>query len=187
MVESRNTMIKGHLDLSFLTDEMLTSIVFHEKNHVANANGMWDRLGILQPSYLNDSAVVYQSFDSLCPDWAHRIKDMFPQLMHKLVTVNCLTPGSVIPPHVDKLYRLKTMATEQNLDITGFTPIRINVLLQDKKIGHFLDIDNVSLASYSRGDYVYIFPDVTHSVANIGYENRYTLQVSGFILSSDLT
>ena len=67
-----------------------------------------------------------------------------------------------------------------NLDIKNLTALRVNVLLQDKKHGHFLDVNNQTVEHYAKGDYVYIFPGVLHSVANVGYENRYTLQVTGY-------
>lgn len=173
-------MIRGHLDLNFLTDAMLAEIHFAERNYVAEANGTWTELGIKQPDYPAAGPSVLQSFDSACPLWAHTIKDMFPWLHHRLVTVNCLTPGSFIPPHRDEFYRLRKSVEETNLDVKHLTALRINVLLQDKKHGHFIDINNKALDHYAKGDYVYIFPGVLHSVANIGYENRYTLQVTGF-------
>lgn len=171
-------MIRGHLDLNFITDELLDATVFTESNEVSYANGIWKDLNIPIPaSYKEGAATVHQCFDTDCPAWAHEIKDMFPWLKHRLVTVNKLEPGSFIPPHKDMFYRLKDMTA--NVDTSNSVPIRINVLLQDKKHGHFLDVDNIALSDYRKGDYVYIYQGVIHSVVNVGFENRYTLQVTG--------
>ena len=170
-------MIRGNVDLSFLTDSMLESTVFVEKNHVDHANGLWKELGITAPNFPVNSAVVHQSFNDQCPSWAHTIKDMFPWLQYRLVTINKLEPGSLIPPHRDMFYRLRELT--DGVDVSGMVLVRVNVLLQDKKYGHFLDIDNVALSDYRKGDYVYIQQGVIHSVVNAGFENRYTLQVTG--------
>jgi hypothetical protein len=177
-VEPRNIVIKGHLDLSFITEELLEATVFIESNEVAYANGLWQELNIPMPlSYKAGTTTVHQCFDTDCPAWAHKIKDMFPWLQHRLVTVNKLAPGCFIPPHKDMFYRLKDMTA--HVDTSNSVPIRINVLLQDKKYGHFLDVDNTALSDYRKGDYVYIHRGVIHSVVNVGFENRYTLQVTG--------
>jgi hypothetical protein len=179
-------MIRGHLDLSFLTDKMLADIEFSERNYVADANGSWIERGIDRPDYPADGPIVLQSFDSACPEWAHKIKDMFPNIHYKKVSVNCLTPGCFIPPHRDELFKLKQFAITNNINTTHMSAIRVNILLQDKKHGHFLDLNNKVLGDYAKGDYVYIIPGVLHSVANIGHENRYTLQISGFVADEDL-
>lgn len=178
-------MIKGHLDLSFITDELLDATVFTESNEVSHANGLWQELNIpMPPNYKFGAATVHQCFDTDCPRWAHTIKDMFPWLQHKLVTINKLEPGSFIPPHRDMFYRLREVTTDT--DVGNKVPVRINVLLQDKKYGHFIDIDNVALSDYRKGDYVYIYQKVIHSVVNVGFENRYTLQVTGLADPKDL-
>jgi hypothetical protein len=42
------------------------------------------------------------------------------------------------------------------------------------------EMDNTYLNKYKKGDYVVITPDKLHSVANLGYLNRYTMQLTGF-------
>ena len=177
-------MIRGNLDLSFINDELLDATVFTESNEVSHANGLWQELNIPIPSnYKVGAATVHQCFDTDCPAWAHDIKNMFPWLQHRLVTVNKLEPGSFIPPHRDMFYRLREMTANLATDLI---PVRINVLLQDKKYGHFIDIDNIALSDYQKGDYVYIYQGIIHSVVNIGFENRYTLQITGLADPKDL-
>lgn len=179
-------MIRGNIDLSFLTDDMLDSTVFAEENHVEHANGIWTELGVAKPNYPKGSAIVYQSFNELCPAWAHEIKSMFDSvLQYSTVTVNKVMPGNFIPPHRDGFFKLKeSIKTVDNVD--DLMIVRINILLQDKKIGHILELDGEVLNNYRKGDYVYIFPGKLHLVANVGFEPRYTCQVSGLARPKDL-
>ena len=178
-------MIRGNIDLSFVTNSMLDSTVFAEENHVDYANGIWSELGVAQPQYPANSAVVYQSFNESCPDWAQEIKSKFDGfLKYSTVTINKVLPGNFIPPHRDGFYKLREFT--KDFDVAGLELVRINIMLQDKKIGHVLELEGEVLNNYRRGDYVYIFPGRLHLVANVGFEPRYTCQVSGFATRQDL-
>ncbi len=172
-------MIKGNINIDFLTDEMLQSTIFHETSKI-HAN--WNELGIPAPSEPLACAIVHQSFNDAAPDWAHRIKDMFEGIVdNMMVTVNLVKPGYFIPPHKDQFLKLQNYALTQNLDLENKEPIRINVFLQDHKLGHFFEMENEVCMNYKKGDFVIIRLGKIHSVINIGNENRYTLQVSGFV------
>jgi hypothetical protein len=171
-------MIKGHINLDFLTDEMLKSSTFPEMNHV-HLN--WEELGIPAPQETQSSAIVYQAFNHHAPQWAHCVKDMFADILeHRMVTVNLVKPGNFIPPHKDVFIKLHQYAKEQRLDLTNKEAVRINVFLQDHKLGHFFEMENEVCMTYVKGDFAVIKMNKIHSVINIGNENRYTLQVSGF-------
>jgi len=97
-----------------------------------------------------------------------------------MVTINLIEPGFFIPPHRDAFLKLREFARVNNIDITDKEPVRINLFLQDHKIGHYFEMDNTICFNYKKGDYAIIKLGKIHSVINIGNENRYTLQVSGF-------
>lgn len=179
-------MIRGHIDLSFITDTMLEEIVFKENNEVSGSNGFWELKNIPKPDYPADSPYVFQTFDEYAPQWVQQVRQQFPWLHHSMVTVNKILPGRFIPIHIDKFYRLRTTVTEREVNIEGMSPVRVNIFLQDKQEGHFLDVDNVALSSYKKGDWMYILPDQPHTVANMGYVDRYTMQVSGFALNEHI-
>lgn len=171
-------MIKGHINIDFITDDMLKSTTFPEIN-VVHLN--WNELGIPAPEEPQRCAVVYQAFETYAPQWAHQVKDMFSGILeHSKVTVNLVKPGNFIPPHKDMFIRLFQYAKENQIDLTNKEPIRINVFLQDHKIGHFFEMEKEVCMNYNKGDFAIIKPNKIHSVINIGNENRYTLQVSGF-------
>jgi hypothetical protein len=112
--------------------------------------------------------------------WVHDVKRHFDQqIRHPSVAVNLVKPGRYIPPHKDLFYRLLKNApievTEQNLE-----PVRINIFLQDWQLGHIFEMNGETWMGYNKGDYTVIHKGVPHSVVNIGYHPRYTLQISGF-------
>ncbi|PSI00451.1 hypothetical protein C7K08_13065 [Synechococcus lacustris str. Tous] len=174
-------MIKGHVNIDFITDDMLEELVFTEKTETREAGGYWNTLGISTPNFPVDADIVYQTFGDSCPSWVNNVKYLFDNwLKYSMVTINKLTPGCFIPPHKDKFHRLFEFAKNNNIDLTNKEPIRINLFLQDHKIGHFFEMENEVCMNYKKGDYAIIRLDKIHSVINIGNENRYTLQVSGF-------
>ena len=174
-------MINGHININFVNTEMLAKIKFAEHNHVLYAGGIWDDLGVPVPDFPYDGPWVYQSFGGDCPTWAHQIKDMFSDKLEcSTVAVNLVKPGHYIPPHKDKFYKLFEIAKKNKLDLTNKEPVRINLFLQNHKLGHFFEMNNDVCMNYKKGDYTIIKFGQLHSVINIGNENRYTLQVSGF-------
>jgi len=173
-------MIKGNVDLSHITYELLENLIFSEQTETREAGGFWKTLDVSTPTFPKHSDVVHQTFDLGCPIWAHDIKQQFTWLMHSMVTINKLTPGCFIPPHKDTMFRIKKKADNEQTDVSSLTLVRINLFLQDKEIGHMFEMDNTYLNKYKKGDYVVITPDKLHSVANLGYLNRYTMQLTGF-------
>lgn len=171
-------MIKGHVDIDFVTDEVLANTVFKETHHISFT---WQEMGIAAPQEKQDCAIVHQSFDKDCPEWAHRIKDLFSdKIVHRMVTINLIKPGFFIPPHKDAFLKLNKYAEDNEIDITNKEPVRVNLFLQDHKLGHFFEMENQVCMNYKKGDFAVIKAGRIHSVINIGNENRYTLQVSGF-------
>lgn len=177
-------LIKGHVNLDFISDQDLADIKFtHEIAEDFFKNPLWDKWGIPMPEYAVDSLKLLQVYDQDCPEWAFKIKEKFDSWLHfSTVGITLMLPGKINSPHSDSMYRLKKKVTDQDLEVSKLIPVRINVLLQDKKIGHFLDFETGDvIGNYVRGDYVVIYPDIVHSAANVGPYNRYTLQLTGFV------
>jgi uncharacterized protein YijF (DUF1287 family) len=57
--------------------------------------------------------------------------------------------------------------------------IRAIVFLEDWKSGHCFEIDNTPITQWRAGDWVSWLFDTPHMAANIGVEDRYTLQITG--------
>lgn len=180
-------MIKGHVDISHVTHDMLENLVFTERTETKEAGGFWTTLNVATPNFPVDSDIVFQSFGNTCPDWVNGVYHQFANWLHYgMVTVNKLTPGCFIPPHRDMLYRIQQKVKQEKLDTTGLVPVRVNLFLQNKQLGHMFEMSGKYLDSYSQGDYTIITPDQVHSVANLGYLNRYTMQLTGFSKIEDI-
>jgi len=173
-------MHKGHINIDFVTEEMLSITQFHTHNHVRWCGGFWKEQGVPVPDFPYEAPWVHQSFDQDCPYWAHKIKSMFDDVLeHSTVTINLMKPGRYIPPHKDLFFKLLQNAPEHIVK-SNLEPVRINVFLQDHHIGHIYEMNGETWLDYKKGDYTVIKKGIPHCVINIGYMPRYTLQVSGF-------
>jgi hypothetical protein len=84
--------------------------------------------------------------------------------------------GTVMPVHQD-LYRRYVEVF--NLQGREETICRALVLLEDWKPGHYLEVLGEPVVGWSAGQVVEWTYDAPHMAANIGLEDRYTLQITG--------
>jgi len=86
--------------------------------------------------------------------------------------------GTVMPVHQD-LYRRYI----ELFDLKGreHTIRRALVLLEDWWPGHYLEVDGRPFVNWQAGDTVEWIYDTPHMAANIGLQDRYTLQITGHI------
>jgi len=76
--------------------------------------------------------------------------------------------------------QMQTMHFDPHL-LTCTNPIRYTMFLQDWQPGHIFTWDDKMLSNYKAGDlYRWKDPMCYHGVVNIGYEPRYTLQITTF-------
>jgi len=112
------------------------------------------------------------------PRWNERIIEYFKNRGWQDVGTSYyrMTPGTVMPMHSD-LYR----AYIKKFDLQGKenTIRRALILLEDWKPGHYLDCMGHAFVHWQAGDVVEWTYDTPHTAANIGFEDRYTLQVTG--------
>lgn len=179
-------MYKGHVDIDHITEEMLYRLRFTEHTNTVYSGGFWKSIGVAVPDYPHDAPWVYQVFEDDCPSWVHGVLDKFQWLQYGIVTVNKLMPGRFIAPHVDTLYKMRQKVKREGMNTKGLMPVRINLFLQDRLMGHYIEIENETWLDYVKGDYTIIKPDLVHSVANLGYEPRYTMQLTGFAKAEDI-
>ena len=95
----------------------------------------------------------------------------------EVVTISSIKqpPGQVVPWHRDTFFLLKKKFP------TRSQPVRALIMLEDWKVGHFVQHDNAVFTHWSAGDGYIWDEDILHLGANAGMENKYTLQVSGFL------
>ena len=115
---------------------------------------------------------VYMCFENL-PRVFHDAIKVF-KLDKKVVAVNKLDPGQVLPYHTDnyKSYKQRNKITEKE------RIQRIIVFLHDQKAGHQLWIkDKVCVGP--AGSFFGWDQGTEHMAANLGSEERYILQITG--------
>lgn len=86
-----------------------------------------------------------------------------------------MTTGVILPRHVDEFVRFKELYP----DAKG-TICRALIMLEDWKPGHYLDLGRHGIVNWKAGDYAWWTEYGPHSAANLGIEDRYTLQLTGF-------
>ncbi len=85
-------------------------------------------------------------------------------------------PGVILPQHIDTFVKFKSLYNTKNKTI-----VRGLVMLEDWQQGHYLDMNGFANTSWKAGDYYIWEEDCPHTAANIGMNNRYTLQLTGLI------
>ena len=107
----------------------------------------------------------------------------FQELGKKLgidvVTVSTILqpPGNTIPLHRDTFYQIKKKFPER----ADKKIVRANIFLEDWKTGHFLQYGDTVHTHWQQGEGHLWDQSVLHIGANNGMENKYTLQISGFL------
>ena len=108
------------------------------------------------------------------PDWCFDVSKEIP-LKNPTITMYCMTPGTIMPEHSDMFYRYKEVMNLKSTDDV----CRAVVFLENWKSGHYFEIAETPIVNWKKGDYVMWKNDVSHMAANLGKENRYTMQITG--------
>lgn len=128
-----------------------------------------------EKTYQQAMAIGHCSSPNL--DQTFSIEKEFSWLKDKVYAVHRLGPGGVLPFHKDGYKRYKENHNIQDLDDIQ----RIIVFLEDWKDGHILQVEHHLHAHWRAGDFVAWHGETSHMAANLGHEDRYTLQITGTI------
>jgi hypothetical protein len=85
-------------------------------------------------------------------------------------------PGTILPNHRD-LY--KKYVSLFNLQGQEHTIRRAVVFLEDWQPGHYAEYENTPFVNWRAGATVEWEYNALHMAANVGIEDRYTLQITG--------
>ena len=86
--------------------------------------------------------------------------------------------GTVMPVHSDLYKRYIELFDLQGKEQTIR---RALILLEDWKSGHYLEVMGSPVVDWTAGTVIEWTYDTPHMAANIGLENRYTLQITGHL------
>lgn len=127
-----------------------------------------------QQGYSHDSFTgsLYSS-KNIMPEWVYDVSQLLGlekcgYAFYKMSTYD------IMPTHVDHFNRYCEV-----FDVAKDSVWRAVVFLEDWKSGHYFEIDSKCISNYKAGHYVIWSSEEPHFAANIGLEDRYTLQITG--------
>lgn len=160
----------GNIDQSLIGE--FKNLTYKNKSfNDPSAVKKWKDIGHLYEKY---TGLMIDQTSSI-PNWCINISNSF-DLKNPTATLYCMTPGTILPNHKDLYLKYKEIFSlgKNYSDI-----FRVIVFLEDWKSGHYLEVDEVPIVNWKKGNYVMWKYDAQHIAANIGSENRYTLQITG--------
>ena len=142
-------------------------------NDVKNTS-LWLGQGY-QPKFTGDMC----DMRSTQPRWNDKFVDHFAQLGWKNIGTSYyrMNTGTVLPVHRDLYLKYINLF---NLQGQEQTIRRAIVFLEDWKSGHYFEALDVPITEWKAGQTVEWEYDTPHMAANIGLEDRYTLQITGW-------
>jgi hypothetical protein len=114
------------------------------------------------------------------PSWNDRFIQYFESLGWQDIGTSYyrMTSGTVMPVHQDRYVKYIDLFDLQGQE---HRIRRALVLLEDWRPGHYLEVDGEPFVKWSAGTVVEWKYDIPHMAANIGLEDRYTLQITGHL------
>lgn len=102
--------------------------------------------------------------------------DHFSHLHNHVFAVSKMLPGMILPYHTDEYAYFRNVNNVTHSQIG-----RIIVYLEDWKPGHISEVGGKSISNWKQGDWIQWIGTTPHMVANLGFEDRYTLQITGIL------
>ena len=130
----------------------------------------WRAAGFTQLKFTGDM------YDMRSPEpvWVNPFREIFDWDLFSWSFYR-MGPGTVLPNHGDTYARF--------CEIHGITDIqrvyRAVVFLEPWAGGHYAEYDGQPRVQWQRGDWVVWRGDTLHAAANVGFTDRYTLQITG--------
>lgn len=130
----------------------------------------WRQLGYTQTRFTGD---MYDMKNQE-PAWMERLKRHFPW-KHFSWSIYRMGPGCVLPQHRDTYAKFRQIYQIQDPKVI----YRAIIFLEHWQSGHYFEIQNMPIVGWGAGDCIIWQYDVPHTAANVGLEDRYTLQITG--------
>lgn len=115
------------------------------------------------------------------PPWNQKIIDFFSTYERWKdigTSYYMMNPGSSLPRHVDTYQKYIEL---YNLKGKEHLIRRAIVFLEDRKPGHFAECEDIGYADWPAGFTLVWHWDSPHGAYNMGFDPRYTLQVTGHL------
>ena len=149
------------------------------QHQVYELTDIHDEYGGFPKSYCFENTKIYQIWwDNTQVDYI----ELGRQLGIEVVTVSTILqpPGCVVPLHRDTFYQINKRYPDRKE-----LKVRANIYLEDYKLGQLIQYQTpdgyATSVDWKAGDGFIWDSNVLHLSANSGMEDKYTLQVSGFM------
>ena len=143
---------------------------FHKPFNDSSTIDRWKSIG----HHYNQYTGYMRDQSYTIPHWCFDVSDEI-KLKKASITLYYMPPGVIMPEHIDTFLKYKQIHNiEKNINV-----YRAVVFLEDWMSGHYFEIDETPIVNWKKGDYILWKNDVPHMAANIGKENRYTMQIIG--------
>ena len=110
--------------------------------------------------------------------WEESIRNYFP-LDNTVSRPTLQKPGNVMPYHVDKFFYLKHKYPDSKDYI-----VRFIVFHNDWSPGHLLQAGDSIISHWKRGDVIVWYPSRVHISCNVGFNDKWTTNVTGILKES---
>ena len=169
---SVNSIIKYNLEV-FWDDEYKHLDYIHEPFNDPLSVAQWVSQG-----YQSKIVGALADMRGQQPSWNYKFIEYFKSLGWQDIGTAYyrMSTGTVMPNHSD-LY--KKYIELFNLQGQEHTISRALVLLENWKSGHYLEANGAPIVDWCAGQVIEWTYDTPHMAANIGLEDRYTLQITG--------
>lgn len=122
---------------------------------------------LARPGYENGDQVYHRFIQQDMPDMQLPPLDLPKKRKNTFWWIVKLKPGEMQNIHIDQF-----LCDAEN-------PVRYSMFLQDWTLGHTFVYEDKMIGGYKAGDlYEWTDPMVEHGAINLGFNNRYTMQIS---------
>lgn len=149
------------------------------RHQVYELTDIHEKFGSFPKSYCLENTLIHQLWwDNTQVDY----QGLGQQLGMEVITVSTIKqpPGCVVPYHRDTFYKINNRFPDRK-DLK----VRANIYLEDYRLGQFIQyVDNDRIhtsVDWKAGDGFIWDSSILHLSANAGMQDKFTLQVSGFL------
>jgi hypothetical protein len=170
---------KVNLDYDFSTilaadyNQHEGSCMGHQKKEL---DDIYQKYGGYPDSFNYDNTKIHQLWwDRTQVDY----EEFGRQLNMEVIMVSSILqePGCMIPLHRDTFFQIN-----KNYPDRKEIKVRSNIYLEDWKLGHFIQYSDEVSTHWQAGEGLQWDSLVEHLSANAGLQNKFTLQISGFLI-----
>lgn len=163
---------KGHI-VPFWNKADYADLPYVKQGITEEEVNMWVTDGY--PKDLSFTGMMYDNKNTM-PEFTVKLKEYFVRLYDNFTfTFYKMESMDIMPNHIDHFRTYCRL-----FDVKREEVVRILVMLEDWKPGHYLEINSKAITNWVAGDYFVWENDVPHAASNIGkkVDTRYTLQIT---------